>query len=163
LIFIYFLINLKEGNIDMEKKYLMLLPLALPLFFGGKAAVTALRKKKKASAKGNGDTAEDTVILGSESSTEDIMENEAHINRLRSATGLPDIQEEVHPQGAETVNMDAEIPDPEDLPGEKENTPQGAKNNISTMDYNLEEKTIFTGPKGGKYYLNDKGKKIYLK
>jgi hypothetical protein len=38
----------------MDKKYLMLLPLAVPLFFGGKAAVTALKRKKIQLVKGTG-------------------------------------------------------------------------------------------------------------
>jgi hypothetical protein len=146
----------------MDKKYLILLPLAVPLFFGGKAAITAIKKKKMASHKGNGDT-ESSIALTPGSPDADVMGSEAHSDNLRTATQIPEIKEEMSPSSADLVNIDAEIPVEETDPSEKENTPQGAKDNLSTLDDNLEEKTIFTGPKGGKYYYNDKGKKIYLK
>jgi hypothetical protein len=144
----------------MEKKYLMLLPLAVPLFLGGKAAVDAI-KRRKISHKGNGDP-ESTISLRSDSSDTDVMESDTHIDSLRSATEVTETKEE-KASSVDIVNMDAELPQEEEIPSEKRGTPQGAKDNATTLDENLEERTILTGPKGGKYYLNDKGKKIYLK
>jgi hypothetical protein len=136
----------------MEKKYLMLLPLAVPLFFGGKAAVNALKKKTIIVNKKNGGS---KTALGPDSSAEDVIDSDTRIDNLRIAAEIPDKTETRKATKVDLVNMDAEIPE--------ELRPQGEKNNPSTLDDNLEEKTIFKGPKGGKYYLNDKGRKIYLK
>jgi hypothetical protein len=142
----------------MEKKYLMLLPLAVPLFFGGKAAVTAIKRRKTTSEKGNGN-----VVLPYNSPVERVMESDTHIDELRTSTGISGTEEETSTGTTDTVNMDAELPEIEAIPSDKRKSPQAEKDNPTVLGEDLEEKTIFTGPKGGKYYLNEKGKKIYIK
>jgi hypothetical protein len=142
----------------MEKKYLMLLPLAVPLFFGGKAAVNALRRKTTVITKENGGS---KTVLGPDSSADDVVENDMQADNLRRAVDIPEKKENVKPTTVDLVNMDAEVP--EEIHPEEAEQPQGVKNNPTVLDDNLDEKTVFTGPKGGKYYLNEKGKKIYIK
>jgi hypothetical protein len=168
----------------MEKKYLMLLPLAVPLFFGGKAAVTAFKRK---TVKSNGEAA-GTFTTGMKSSDEEIIKSDLHSDELRSTLGdttglsepqnvfnvpdenemerpdesqidVPD-EEEVTPpdegvRESSTVNRDAELP-------EEENRSFTPGNELDETEH-FEGKTILTGPKGGKYFVNESGKKIYLK
>jgi hypothetical protein len=91
------------------------------------------------------------------------MESDLHIDELRTSTGIPEEEENTGSGTVSTVNMDVELPEIEAISSEKKSSPQAEKDNPTVLGEDLEEKTIFTGPKGGKYYLNDKGKKIYLK
>ncbi len=45
----------------------------------------------------------------------------------------------------------------------KKNKPITSKKKVKSTQYNYNDKTIYTGPKGGKYYYNSKGKKVYIK
>jgi hypothetical protein len=157
----------------MEKKYLMLLPLAIPLFFGGKAAVTAIKKRTQNKENGSGRY---PVSLADESINAGDIESDQHIEEIRAAIGKPELAEQMQDQPDENIESppseiempredEIELPDEEELRGSSwVEDPAGSLSGSTEINKDIPDGVkVHVGPKGGRFYFNDSGKKVYLK
>jgi hypothetical protein len=156
-----FIIYLQEKTRNkMEKKYLFLIPLAVPLFFGGKAAVNAIRNKRSGS---NGHGIKDTVTLSPDSAGSEVMESDLHSDEMRNALQDQNITEQMSIPEYPEINENPVINPDSEMPEREEFSASETSNDQTDNEEYFEGRKLMKGPKGGKYYLNDSGRKVYLK
>jgi colicin import membrane protein len=137
------------------KKTFWWVSLAIPAVLGGAAAIFKTQKSN-----GSGNTVSNLVADLKNKSQEILSKSEKSIKRESHSSSNEMLSEK--PDLDKDLNIE-KTPGSADKRPIKRNLKNLKKPDKSSISKEAGNKKIYTGAKGGKYYLNENGSKIYLK